>query len=326
MGCGGWVIRRSPWWLGVLALTIASACLRPDESARETVIRNGVFTFPSLASVMAPVIQQQGLDRARGFRLQTVSYGAVSAYYAGLATGEVDTLPGGPLVFQKMRAQGVPIKIAATYATLASLAVISVHPSARSLRDLKGTKLAADMSSSEYQALRLIARDEGVALGEDIPVIQSTPPVARAHLLSGEVISILTFEPSATMVLDDTPGARITVSGKAGWQRLGYGSGWLLVSLVREDWAARHPEVVTQWLGALRDAARFIAQEPEAADRIVSAAIGLPPGVLQRGIEAGRIEFDVQPAAQQADSLRQMFQAAVDLGFAVETPRDPFIH
>ena len=160
----------------LLLLVSCSSGPSPDEM----VLRTGSFTFPALASAMTPIIQAQGFDAAHGLRLEAVEFGSVSAYYAALASGEVDTVAGGPLILQRMRNLGVPVTITNTYATLASLSVVANGADLRTLNDLRGHRLAADMSSSEYQILRLIARHQGIALGEEVEVLQAVPSVARA--------------------------------------------------------------------------------------------------------------------------------------------------
>jgi len=277
-------------------------------------IRVGSFTFASLASVMAHVIKEKGLDRKHELDLNVVPYGSVAAYYGGLKSGEVDTIAGGPLVFQKMRSQGVPIVVTNTYASMASLVVLTTSPDAQSLVDLRGMRLAADMGSSEYQILRLLGERQGIRLGTDIEVLQSGPAVARAHLQSGEANAILTFEPTASLVLREVPGARIVVQAQQGLQQIGLKNGWLLVSMMREDWIAEHPEGPQRWLAALAEAAQFVTDQPAEADQIFARAMNFPGG------EEGRIELIARTAWQERESLRLLFNLAQESGFAAGIP------
>lgn len=296
-----------------------------NSTADEMVLRTGSFTFPALASAMTPIIQEQGLDAANGLRLEAVELGSVSAYYAALASGEVDTVAGGPLILQRMRKQGVPVVIANTYATLASLSVVANGAAFQRLEDLRGRRLAADMSSSEYQILRLIARHQGLELGQDVEVLQAVPSVARAHLESGQAEAMLTFEPATTLALESHLEYRIVQGGQQGWQQLGHGRGWLLVTMLREDWIERFPSGAAAWRKTLQTAADFINDRPQEADRIVSTALHLPQGVFLRAVQQGRIEFSIHPAAEESESLQAMFQAAVDSGFTEKLPDEKAI-
>ena len=283
-------------------------------------IQAGSFTFASLASVMAHVIKDKGFDRKHNLDLQVVPYGSVAAYYAGLASGEVDTIAGGPLIFQKMRLQGVPIVITNTYATMSSLVVISTSPNTQSLADLKGMRLAADMGSSEYQILRLLAERQGILLGTQIEVLQAGPAVARAHLQSGEADAILTFEPTASLVLREVPGARIVAQAQQGLQDIGMTSGWLLVSMMREDWIAQHPEGPQRWRAALADAAQFVTEQPVEADQIFAQAMNFPGGILLTALREDRVELIIRTALQEKESLSLLFNIAQESGFAAGIP------
>ncbi|MBI4446047.1 MAG: ABC transporter substrate-binding protein [Acidobacteria bacterium] len=314
--------------LKMLLLVAVFSCLLACRSAPEPsspslgmVLRTGSFTFPALASVIAPIIKAKGYDRAHGFTLEIVQYGNVSSYYGGLVVGEVDMVPGGPHVFQRMRSEGVPVQITNTYATLASLVVIARDPTLQGIRDLRGKRLAADMSSSEFHILRLISQSEGIDLTRDVSVLQAVPSVARAHLQGGQADAILTFEPTATLTLRDNPGYRIVVNGAEAWRKVGLEKGWLLASIIREDWIGRNPGGVERWISALRDAAAFIEAHPEEADSVVSKALNLPTGVFLQALKEGRIRFDVRQASEEEKSLTEMFAAAVASGYVKYMPK-----
>lgn len=309
-------------WIAISRMGCGGATPVPSDLP---AIRTASFTFPALASVMTEVIQNQEFDRARGFRLQAQAFGAVAPYYAALARGEVDTAAGGPLVFQRMRGQGIPVVLTNTYATLASLVVIARAPEVTGLNDLKGRTLTADMASSEYSILKLLAEREGVRPGEDFRVLQATPAVGRAHLMTGEADAVLTFEPTATLVLGDAPAHHVIFQGLKSWEKLGIGGGWLLVSLFHEDFARGKPELVAAFSAALQDAADFIHRKPEAADRVVSKALSLKPGVLLRALRAGRVQFDIRSGESRRETLQQTFRLGRELGFSDHLPADEAI-
>ena len=292
----------------LLGLVLGFGCHLEDHPDQELVLRTGTFSFPSLASVMVSIVQEQQFDKANGFRLAVHEYGSVAAYYAGLVTGEVDTIAGGPHVSWRMRQQGVPIKATNTFSTLASLVVITSDSTVSSLSDLRGKSLAADLSSSEFHILRLVAGAQGLNLDEEIRVIQASPTVARAHLQSGEVSAILIFEPLASLTLAQNPSYRPIFTPAESWGEIAKGTGWLLISLIREDWLKQHPGGANRWITALRDASAFLREQPAASDVIVSNALKIPQGVLLKALREGRIGFQIQPANQQRDSLLEMLR------------------
>ncbi len=305
------------------------SCVRTEQAPGEILIRTGSFSFPSLASILPAIIKSRELDRRNGIRLEVQSYGNVASYYAALVSGEVDTIPGGPLILQRMRNEGVPAVITNTYAGLESLLVISRDPSISNLPALNGRRLAADMASSEFQILRLIAQERGLMIAQDVEVIQAVPSVARAHLESGEADAMLTFEPAATLALRTNENYHVVAQGSEGWSGLGRGTAWLLVSSVREDWIERHSgRGVEAWRRTLASAARMISESPEESDAIVSESLRIPRGTFLTAVESNRIHIEILYAeeAPVLESLRTMFQFAVDTGFADQLPDDGLVY
>ena len=91
------------------------------------------------------VMKAQGFDAKNGFELDAKAYPSISAFYAGFATGETDVLIGGPTILQKLYQEGVPVRIIGTGFTLADLVIFTKNDQIKSLADLKGKQLAADM-------------------------------------------------------------------------------------------------------------------------------------------------------------------------------------
>jgi ABC-type nitrate/sulfonate/bicarbonate transport system substrate-binding protein len=101
------------------------------------------LAFPAMGSMMLDVMTERGIDKKHGIQVEAVSQSAIPVYYGTIANGDADLIVGGPLVFQKMILEGVPLKIFATWAPLDVLAVITADPAVKSLADLKGKSLAA---------------------------------------------------------------------------------------------------------------------------------------------------------------------------------------
>lgn len=289
-------------------------------------VRMARLAFPSLVTVMVDVVKAAGLDRKHGLDLEPVSYSAVSAFYAAQATGETDAGVGGPHVYQRLRLEGAPIQIVASYVGLAAMVVISRNPQVQTIADLRGKTLAADMGSSEFQILAIYAKSKGLDIRRDVTVVQAGPPLARAQLAAGRVDAAMTWEPTATLTLRDSTDYRIILNGRAAWRELTGKDGWELVVAVREDVSRRTPEAVTRLLAALQDGQRFLRTHLDDADRIVAQSVGLPPGLLKEAVLFRRIVYDVRPAWTPAvrASLQEMFQAGVDQGILPRLP-DPGI-
>jgi ABC-type nitrate/sulfonate/bicarbonate transport system substrate-binding protein len=320
--------RRTLVTSAITAACAAALALAPAVESQEPIrVKIARLAFPSLTTLMVDVLKDQGLDRKHGIDLQPQSFGAVSAYYAALATGEVDMLPAGPHVLQKMRLEGVPITATLTYARLNALAVITGDPAVKTITDLKGKSIAADMGSSEYQILALYGRSQGVIFGKDVTVVQAGPPLARTQLQAKRVDAAMTWEPSATLTLRDNPQYRTILTGDTAWKQVAKNDGWELILAVREDFLKRSPEAVPRLLRMLQDGARFIKNDADAADRIVAASVKLPPGVLKEAVASGRLVYDIQPAWEgERAAIWEMFKVAVDIGYLPKLPDEGAIY
>jgi ABC-type nitrate/sulfonate/bicarbonate transport system substrate-binding protein len=310
------------------AAVVAASAWAPPALGQDAVkVKIARLAFPSLTTLMVDVVKDQGIDKKHGIDLDPQSFGAVSAYYAALATGEVDMLPAGPHVLQKMRLEGVPIKATLTYARLNALAVITGDPAVKTIADLKGKSIAADMGSSEYQILALYGRTQGVVFGKDVTVVQAGPPLARTQLQARRVDAAMTWEPSATLTLRDNPEYRTILTGDTAWKQVAKADGWELVLAVREDFLKRNGPAVPRLMQMFQEGARFIKTSTDAADRIVAASVKLPPGVLKEAVASGRLVYDIQPAWEAERAvIWDMFKIAVDIGYLPKLPDEGAIY
>lgn len=312
----------------VLVAACAALVLVPPAVGQEPIkVKIARLAFPSLTTLMVDVVKDQGFDKKNGIDLEPHSFGAVSAYYAAVATGEVDMLPAGPHVLQKMRNEGVPIRAALTYARLNALAVITGDPAIKSITDLKGKTIAADMGSSEYQILALYGRSQGVIFGKDVTVVQAGPPMARTQLQAKRVDAAMTWEPSATLTLRDNPQYRTILTGDTAWKAIAKADGWELIVAMREDFLKKSPDAVPRLMKMFQEGARFIKSNPDDADRIVVGSVKLPPGILKEAVTSGRLVYDIQPAWEgERAVIWDMFKVAVDSGYLPKLPDEGAIY
>lgn len=298
-------------WFLLLGISATNA------AAQAPRVTFGRLSFPSNVALIADIVKEQGFDRKHGLDLEIRNFGAVSAFYAAQATGEVDAGIGGPLVYQKMRLEGAPIKAIATLVDMSSMVVIARDPKIQSLADLKGKTIAADMASSEYQVLSVYAKTKGIALGKDITVVQAGPPLARSQLAAERVDAAMTWEPAATLTMRDNPANRIIFNARQGWRELTGKDGWLLVLGSHEGFIRKNPDAIPRLVATFNDAARFMHSNPDDADRIVARTLKLPPGAFKEMVTASRLVFDVRPTTDAAarESIWEVIKVAIAEGY-----------
>src|SRR5215472_3703028 len=131
------------------------------------------LTLPVFNPLVWNIMKASGFDAKNGFELDIKAYPSISAFYAGFATGETEVAIGGPTILQKLYQEGVPLRIFGTGFTLSDLAVFAKDPAIKSLADLKGKQLAADMGGSQFQVIKIYSKAKGIDLGKDITIINA---------------------------------------------------------------------------------------------------------------------------------------------------------
>ena len=309
------------------------ACLAgvsvPAAAQDRIKLKVAALTLPVFNPIIVSLMREKGIDARHGLEMDVKPYPSIAAFYAALATGEVDTtVVGGPTVFQKMRNEGVPLKIVATIVPQSDLVIITAKPEIKTVADLKGKTLAADMGSQQYQTVAIYGRSKGLTLGTDVTVVQASFALARTQLAAGRVDAAIVIEPIATMMLRENPGYRMIFNGGTAWKELTGEEGWELVVPLREDFIKRHPGAVKQWIAALQDVQSYIKQNVDEADAIVARTVKLPPGIFKEAIASGRWVVDVRPAweGRERRSIWDMFERAVAAKYLEKLPDEAIIY
>lgn len=312
-------------FMGVVVLLCfaATALAQPLEK-----LKVGSLTVPSTPPVINNILKARKFDTKNGLEIELISYPSISAYYAGLATGEVDALIGGPTYFQKFWLEGVPIQIVATGITLSDLSIVTKDHAIKSLADLKGKTLAADMGSGQFQVLVIVAKSLGIDLRKDVKVINANYAVSRAQLAAERVDAAMMIEPLTTMMLSENPALNLIFHAEKAWETMtDGGTGWELVYAMRSDVIKARPQLVKKFINALKDTGAFMKEHPDAADKIVSETTKLPAGTIKKTIVDQRLAFLPLPiGSAEKKSLLDMMQRAVDAQFHPKMPNAEIFH
>src|SRR5215471_11566992 len=272
----------------------------PAQAQQKPVIKVSSLTLPVFNPLVWNIMKARGFDAKHGFELEAKPYPSISAFYAGFATGETDVLIGGPTILQKFYQEGVPLRIFGTAFTLSDLMIFAKDDKIKSLADLKGKQLAADMGGSQFQVIKIYANAKGIDLGKDITVVNANFAVARAQLEADRVEAALVIEPLASIIMRQNPGWRVIFNGAQGWKEITGEDGWEIVTAMRADAIAKNPNGPRMLLAALQDVASVLHNETSAADKIAADTLKLPPGILKAAVDSKRLEMVVQPACEPA--------------------------
>lgn len=310
------------------ASAVVFAGITPGSAQSKPKIVAASLTLPVIAPLVWNIMKVRGFDAKHGFELELKPYPSIAAYYAGFATGEVDVQVGGPTVYQKLRIEGVPARIVGTAMTLSDLVIFVKDDKIKSLADLRGKQLAADMGSGQFQVVKIYANAKGLELGKDITVVNANFAVARAQLEADRVDAAMVIEPLASIIQKQNPSWKVIFNAADAWKEITGQNGYELVMGMREDSIKRVPDAPKMLLAALKDVAAFIKSDIDAADKIAVENVKLPPGILKAAVSSNRLEIVAENAwdAATRKALLDMMERAVKAGFYAKMADDQIIY
>lgn len=287
-----------------------------------------VFGFPSMTNTIVDAIIAKGFDRANGIIAKPVTYGTAGALWAAVAKGELLAHNMGPYTLPQIRSEGVKIAIYSTLMRLSSEQVVTRKPEIKKFEDLKGRTFAAMVGFPEYDYLQMYARKLGFELADKITVINATPALARTQLEAGRADAIMVWEPSATMILQSNPDARVILTGDEVWTALSGTTGWQGMNIVRLDFAQSRPDILVKLLTIYQQAGAWLNTHPDEADEIISSnkynSQGVPKGTIADAIKSQRLYYDVLPAWEPGANKRiwDAFKLGVEYKAIKEVPSE----
>jgi ABC-type nitrate/sulfonate/bicarbonate transport system substrate-binding protein len=255
-----------------------------------------------------------------------VTFGTGGALWAGVAKGEVLAHSMSPFQLQKMRADGVPIALYGTLVGMSTIQVITRNPDVKKFSDLKGRTFAATVAFAEFAYLQIYAKRLGFDLRRDVSIVDATTALAQAQLQANRVDAIMAWEPSATMVLNQMPDAKVVLKGDEAWKFVTGEPGWNLLLFVRTDLVKDKPDILPRLIKMYRDFAEFVTNNPDEADAIISSnkyfSKNLPAGTIASAVKAKRLVLDVKPAWDPAVNAQiwKMLQLGVEEGHIPSLP------
>ncbi|GAT69870.1 ABC transporter substrate-binding protein [Planomonospora sphaerica] len=215
---------------------------------------------------------------------------------AKMVAGKIDIGSMGdyPLLINASRTQGIESArtelVSITGYNLRgalNMVVVAKDSEARTLADLKGTKISASVGSAGHGTLVQALEKAGIDPVDGVETVNQQPPVGASALEAGTVQGyaqfvawpgLLVFQDKARLLYD---GAALDVPTFHG-------------VVLRKAYAAEHPEVVDAFLKAQIDATRHLHEHPLQAAESVAEETGLPAEVVYLYNGPGGIStFDV---------------------------------
>ncbi|WIM99295.1 ABC transporter substrate-binding protein [Actinoplanes oblitus] len=270
-----------------LTLSLAAGCTvagNAAEDGKEQIVIG--YQSKTINTVTAgTLLRAQGyLEKRLGDKYQVVwqDYDTGAPITAQMMAGKIDIGSMGdyPLLINGSRGQQSEQTrtrmIAVTgYNLHGALNTVVVAPGSpvRSLAGLRGKTVSTSVGSAAHGLLVQALRRAGLDPEKDVKVENQQPPVGASALQSGNVAALSQFVAWPGLLVERGEAEVLYDGGELNVPTL-HGT------VVRQQYATEHPDVVKAFLAAQQDATEFLWKQPLKAAEIVAGQTGLPAEVV----------------------------------------------
>jgi len=269
------------------------------EPVEQVTVRLASLKGPTTMGLVDLIRNAQDEPAPDAPRYEATMYGTADEVVPQLIQGEVDAalIPANlaAVVHARTQESGSPGIAVAAITTLGVLEVVEAGDTVHSVADLAGrTVLSTGKGTTPEHVLNHVLRSNGLEPGSDVLVEYRSEATEVAALLATTPGAIAVLpQPFVTVVTTQNPGVRTALRLTEEWAAVSPDSELVTgVLVVRQAFAAEHPETVARILADVDASARFTNEHPaEAAVLIAEAGIVPAPALAEQAIPACNITF-----------------------------------
>lgn len=299
---------HGPAWAGVKKLTIPT------------------LPVPSLGYFMAPVIKSEGFDKANGLDITFVQKPA-STYRTDFAAG-TDMIGGSGTILTDvalLNEKGVKTVYLFNVFDFWATVVVPQHSSIRTLADLKGKVLAASLPTASYAMFRYFARLGRLDLSA-VEIRGTAVPGLIPTAKSGRADAVELWEPAYSILTYGNDEFR-SIDFVSKWKKAtGLSSIPYLGVAAHQSWAEQHRPLIEELFKTYQAAVEFVGRRPGDAATIIGKQTRIDPKVLEYLFPSKRLALKLYWAARNREAAKQVFKAAVAIGYLKKMPPDSVLY
>lgn len=175
----------------------------------------------------------------------------------------------------------IPVQVIWVHEILGDIEALAVRKkdNIKSIKDLKGKKIAVPFATTSHYCLLRYLESEGMS-DKDMTLLDMDPNNAYAAWKRGDVDAAWIWRPALQKVLDD--GGEILVSNGDAAKK-----GYLTanVEVVRTEFAKAHPDLVTKYIQALKEAQDLYKNDKDKALTSLSKEMQLEKNEVEEQIK-----------------------------------------
>lgn len=270
---------RATWLLILLAVVMTAlggiSCSRDKRGDEKVAV---TFAYQDRVADAASIIAvKKGFFAEEGLEIKPLIFSSGPACTEALTYGNADfgTMGDTTAIITTSKGSGFTIIGSHGGGEQRHRLMVAKDSPIKTIHDLEGKRLGVKKGTSTHGGLELLARKEGLDLGDEI--IDLAPRDQLLALATGELDGIVASEPTPSKAEADGYGRELTTLG-------GLGNTYPIFILVNSKFAASHPNVVAKMIKGLSRATAFIEDHPEEAVAIQAAQSGLAPEVIRKAM------------------------------------------
>jgi len=229
-----------------------------------------------------------------------------STVLRAIASGDVQIGNIGSSPLAVAASQKLPIEVFLIASQLGNSEALVVKPEIKNPKDLIGKRIAVPFISTTHYSLLASLKHWGIDPGQ-VKILNLQPPAIAAAWQRGDIDGAYVWAPVVNELSKE--GKVLTDSEQVGQ----WGSPTLDVWIVRKDFAAKHPDVVTAFAASALQAQKAYLDAPDAWLKdsknldILSRLSGVPTEQIPGLVKGNRY----LPVAEQVTQLGQPLNKAI---------------
>jgi NitT/TauT family transport system substrate-binding protein len=260
---------------------VASTSAQPArKSASPTVIKMGIEPWIGYGPWWVAIAKRY--DRKYGVTIKASTFTTDADINSAFAAHRIDAENLATHTGIRFLGSGVKLKFVLFEDVSLTADAVLAGPKIRSIKDLKGKKVAYEEGTTSDLLLRYALARNGMSI-RDVKVVPIPAADAGAAAIAGKVDAAVTYEPYLTVALKQGKGFHLVYT--AG-QRPGIISDLLAVD---PGFADDHPEAVVGALRAWNAAMGFYRSHPAEAQAIIAKKVGAKPADLVESFRGVRL-------------------------------------
>jgi len=296
-----------------LLLIAALALGGPSTATAQTTGKDVVIRFgnqPGIAT--ASIVKHFGWLEKQGYTVKWINFNDAGSEMRALAAGELDIMLAGAAPEMVLSSKYAGSWFVAGPLTNGNQLIVPLDSPIKTVKDLKGKKIAYPGPGSQQYALIATALHAQGMNPDDVNLYKSAAPDMLSLMQRKEIDGFMAWTPFTSEAVR-TGAGRVLLSAQDVFANVGGKGEWISEGYVASrDFATKHPEALVDCVAAVARAAQMIRTQQAEAVAALSAETGLSKETINFAIDKKFAVFPptIVPKTETVQSMVEIFAQA----------------